>query len=155
MKYFSVLTFIVVFLSGQNLFAIETIALSGIDPLAFGSIAPGAGSQNVNDDLCVNRGGTSRNYEVTAVGDGTAGAFVLTNGSNEIALTINWNKNLGTNGNKTLSPNLAHSSTVPNNNKDCASGPNANIEAILSAQEIDQAIAGTYSGNIFITVATV
>ncbi|MDY6943401.1 MAG: hypothetical protein SVU69_10365 [Pseudomonadota bacterium] len=123
-----------------------TTALSSWD-----GVNPVSGS----DDLCVwsNSGG----YNVTAAGNGTSNAFELSDGTNAIPYSVQWNDVSGSDaGAQAMTSGSALASqTGASSGATCSSGASltARVIVTLGNSDLETAASGTYAGVLTLTVA--
>lgn len=130
--------------------AIRISQLNDINLGIFSGITALTGS----DSLCVYRNSNAP-YGVRVSGQGTAGAFVVASGGNQIPLQVTWNDGTGA---AVLSPGtlLSNRGNVYTAGVDCAAGTanNATLGVTATAAGMSAANPGQYSGVLTITVET-
>lgn len=130
------------------------VRLSGLVDFDFGVYTINTGGLQDDQDLCVWTNTNAGNYQVTASGDGTGSAFVVSNGSDEIPFEVWWNDVTGTTSNEELTPTVAKIQTAANTQTDdCSVGGNsANLEVIFNGSDLVSPANGSYSGNVTLLI---
>lgn len=101
---------------------------------------------------CVYRNGTGA-YQITATGDGVAGAFTLTDGTNTVAYSVDFDDGSGALA-MTSGTTLAGRTGADPGSATCATtGNNANVTATVLATDAATLPAGTYAGTLTLVVA--
>lgn len=126
------------------------IRMSDLTDFDFGTHVLNTGGVSMNDDICVYTNTSAGTYQVTATGDGTAGAFVVISGGNQIPFRVFWNNQTGTASNQILTAGVAKpSSNADTESETCAiGGNNANIEVEIEGAQLISQPNGTYTGDI-------
>jgi hypothetical protein len=131
------------------------IQISGLSNIAVPEFT-GSGDSAASDDVCVYSNNATGNYQVTATGSGTGGAFVLDHAtlSETVPYTAKWNDASGTTGNQALSSGvpLANQGNASSSALDCAGVPNANLEISVSEASMKANPSGNYQGNMAVLV---
>ncbi len=101
---------------------------------------------------CVYRNGTG-NYQITATGDGAAGAFTLTDGTNTVAYSVSYDDGSGAQG-ATSGVTLAGLTGADAASNTCAvTGDNATVQVTVAAADAATLPAATYAGTLTLVVA--
>lgn len=65
------------------------VQISGLSDIAFGTVDPSTAASSA-ENLCVWSNTSGKGYTVTALGSGTSNAFTLTDGTNNLAYSVEW-----------------------------------------------------------------
>jgi hypothetical protein len=139
--------------------AADTVRISGLSDLAFGSITNFATDSVLNESLCLAaKSPPGNNYRVTASGSGPGGAFALSSGSALLPFEVQWSATPGqTTGSQLLAnqPLTGLNSSSSNAADDCSKGPatTASLIVILRTAALASATSGTYTGTLTLLVA--
>lgn len=132
------------------------VQLSGLTDVSFlnqDPATPPASAQNV----CVWSNTSTKGYNVTATGSGTASAFTLANGALTVPYTVEWAQTSGQASGTALATGTAltgQKSTATN--ALCASGPSSTASLIVkmsTASLQTMQAATTYTGTLTLVVA--
>lgn len=127
------------------------VRITGLADLDLGTW-DGANPMAGSDAVCVYS--TTRAYTLTAMGSGAGNAFTLTDGTNTVAYSVNWQSEGGANNALTTGttvPNLGanHNSVTCNGH----ASDNATVTVSVSVAALSAIPAGTYTGTLTLTVA--
>jgi hypothetical protein len=138
----------------------NTVRISGLSDVAFGSISSFAADSVQSESLCLySKSPPTNNYRITASGSGPGGTFVLSSGSATLPFEVQWSDSAGRTSGSQLLPNQPltgqHSSAGAGSPDDCSSGPatTASLIVILRSAALSTAASGTYSGTLSLLVA--
>lgn len=127
------------------------VQISALDDIPLGAYT-GGGDMTGDDDLCVysNNGG----YDITATGNGAAGAFELIGGSANIPYTVAWATTAGAGTGTSLIAgvtlaNQGGTFTTPN----CNGADNAQVIVTVDDVALASAPADNYTGVLTLLVA--
>ena len=133
------------------------VKITGVGGITMDPGASALGSAIVSyDDVCIySNANADRTYKVTAVGDGAAGAFTVSNGTEALAYTVKFNDEIG-GGGDALTKGV-QSGELDNGSQSfgCTveSGTNASYEFTMSSAVAQGAVADDYIGALTLTVA--
>lgn len=140
--------------------AANQVRISGLSDVAFGSISNFAADSVRAQSLCLHaKSPPGNNYNITASGSGTGGAFLLSSGSAVLPFEVQWSDTPGQTTGTQLIPNQPltgqHSTSGSGSADDCSKGPatTATLIVILRSAAIASATSGTYSGSLTLLVA--
>ena len=128
------------------------IRIYGLEDFQLGRWVLGAGSLRANANLCVSirpRGP----YQITAYGQGTTNAFILSDAGEELPFRIFFNDRPRPNGAVELAPGQASGGFRGRRrgiNRQQCNRPTANISIFISDSDLASISAGRYSGTITI-----
>ncbi len=105
-----------------------------------------------SSNACVYRNGTGA-YQITASGDGAGGAFTLTDGTNSVAYSIDYDDGTGAQPMTTGITVLGRSGADPASSTCATTGDNATVTATVAAVDAATLPAGTYAGTLTLLVA--
>jgi hypothetical protein len=132
------------------------IELSGLSDVSFTNQDPSVAASNAQN-VCVWSNTSTKGYNVTASGSGTANAFTLANGAATVPYTVQWAGSSGqTSGTALVSGTALHGLTSTATNPTCASGPTSSASLIvnISAANLQtMQAAATYTGTLTLVVA--
>ena len=137
--------------------------ISGLVDLSVPSFTAGMGAQDLSENVCVYSDTPSGGYKITATStNGTAGAFAMINGANNLAYTVNWNAGgvgaLGAQGSVltsgTQSGSLSHASTTSATCSNNAS-PTARLDVNITQGSLDAAVEGVYTDTLTLLITPV
>lgn len=138
----------------------DTVRISGLSDVTFGSISNFAGDSVQSQSLCLySKSPPANNYRITASGSGPGGAFVLSSGSATLPFEVQWSDSAGQTTGSQLLPNqpltAQHSPTGAGSADDCSSGPGttASLVIILRSASLSAAASGSYNGTLSLLVA--
>lgn len=139
-----------------------SVEINNLSDVAFGTITNfGADAVNAQSVCVFAKSPPGDNYNITASGSGTGGAFLLSSGSANLPYDVQWadtpSKSVGTQlvANQPLTGQ--HSNYGNGNTGDCSRAPvpgvTASLIVILRSQAISAASSGNYSGTLTLLVA--
>ena len=138
----------------------DTVRISGLSDVAFGSISNFTGDSVQSQSLCLySKSPPANNYRITASGSGPGGAFLLSSGSATLPFEVQWSDLAGQTAGSQLLPNrpltAQHSPVGAGAADDCSSGPGttASLVIILRSGSLSAASSGSYSGTLSLLVA--
>jgi hypothetical protein len=113
----------------------------------------GVGNETKTDGVCVYQSGGNENYLVTATGDGSGGAFNVSDSSSgsTIPYQVKWRNSSNVWTWLTSGIPLATSS-ANTTAEDCGGAKNAKIRVKFTSSNLENAAPGDYSGDITITI---
>lgn len=132
------------------------VRISGLSDVAFTNVDPSVATANAQN-VCVWSNTSTRGYQLTATGSGTANAFTLANASLTVPYTVEWSGSSGQTSGTALSSGSALTGlTSTATNANCASGPAASASLIVrigaaSLQTMDASTS--YTGTLTLLVA--
>ncbi len=107
-------------------------------------------------NVCVWSNTATKNYTITATGNGSGSAFTLTNGTSTVPYSVGWASSINqTSGTDLLSGTASAAFTSTATNQTCASGPAASaslIVGITSADLSTMAANSNYLGTLTLLV---
>ena len=120
----------------------------------------GDGAVALTEDVCIYSTRPSGGYTVLATGDGAGEAFTLSNGSANIAYTVEWNAggvgNLSSGGvslsSNAVSGGLTGAATDSSSCSGAIPGPTARLIVGISEPEMARAPSGSYTGSLTLLV---
>ncbi|WFL76166.1 hypothetical protein P7228_09145 [Altererythrobacter arenosus] len=114
--------------------------------------SPATSSQSV----CVWSNTSTGAYSITATGSGTGNAFTLSDGSDEVAYSVQWNQAAGQSSGSTLATGAASATlTSAATHQTCTTGPafSASLIVGIDTTELSSMNAGSvYSGSLTLLV---
>ncbi len=132
------------------------IELSGLTDVSFTNQDPSVAAANAQN-VCVWSNTSTKGYNVTATGSGTANAFTLSNGAATVPYTVEWAGSSGqTSGTALASGTALTGLTSAATNPTCSSGPTSSaslVVRITSATLQGMQAATTYTGTLTLVVA--
>lgn len=147
-------------LEGAPASAGDTVRISGLTDVAFGSISSFAGDAVQSESLCLySKSPPANHYRITARGSGPGGAFLLSSGGANLPFEVQWSDSPGQTSGSQLLPNQPltgqQSSAGAGSADDCSSGPGAtaSLIVILRSASLSAAASGTYNGTLSLLVA--
>jgi len=133
----------------------QSVNIYNLSDVAFGTISSVAANQTVAQTLCVYSSVT--NYTVRATGSGTSGAFTLSNGTAQLAYTVQWAAAAGQTSGTLLTAGVGQRFTPGGLNILCSlSGllaGQASLIVTLPAANLSTAQAGNYTGTLSLMVS--
>lgn len=132
------------------------VQLSGLTDVSFANQDPATAAANAQN-VCVWSNTSTKGYNVTASGSGTASALTLANGALTVPYTVEWAQTSGQVSGTPLATGAAltgQKSTATN--ALCASGPSSTASLIVkmsTASLQSMQAATTYSGTLTLVVA--
>jgi hypothetical protein len=128
----------------------------GSDQFSLGNYDPAVPADLVaTDTFCVFRNKTSGTFAIELEGDGGTTAttdFKIDDGTNDLAYTVKYNDDSTGTLVAYATPGTTLTGQSANTNPVCASGITAGLEITVAQADADAAIAGTYTGNLTVTV---
>ena len=132
------------------------VQISGLVDVSFANQDPSTAASNAQN-LCVWSNTSTRGYNVTATGSGTANAFTLANGALTVPYSVEWAASSGQSSGATLTSGAALTGlTSTATNATCAAGPSSTASLIvkISASNLQSMAAATnYTGTLTLVVA--
>ncbi|MDC0359041.1 hypothetical protein OAO01_09515 [Oligoflexia bacterium] len=131
------------------------VKISHVANLTLPSWTGAPGSIATSDDLCIYTNDSAAVYRVTATGDGSGGAFEVSDLlTNTMSYKIRWNDQTGTTGNVELTSGSqsAQQSGANTTAQDCSGGDNANVEILIENSELTLTPSGTFTGTLTLLV---
>ena len=129
--------------------------ITGLTDVSFLNQDPTSDASSAQD-VCVWSNTATKAYTITATGDGTAGAFTLSDGSGTVPYSVEWNATSGQSSGSALSTGVASGSlTSTATNQNCASGPSSSASLIVKLASADlstMATGSTYAGTLTLLV---
>ena len=134
----------------------QITAFSDISMSAFDGVNPTHG----RDDVCVYTNDPAGKYAVRARGDGAASAFTVTDGTDVLAYHVYFNNQASSDTGEfelLVAEDFADHKDITNGNTtsvDCSGGTalNAQIHLKMLKADLEAVEAGTYHGNVIVTV---
>jgi hypothetical protein len=130
--------------------------ITGLSDVSFLNQDPtsaASGAQNV----CVWSNTATKNYTVTATGDGASNAFTLANGALTVPYSVQWNASSGQTSGTALTAGTASATlTSTATHQICSSGPTSSASLIVGIGTADlgaMQAATTYTGVLTLVVA--
>ena len=140
--------------------AADTVRISGLSDVAFGSISSFSTDAVNAQDVCLYAKNPPQNaYRITASGSGAGGAFTLSSGTATLPFEVQWSDRAGqTVGTQLVAnqPLTAQNSSIgAGSADDCSSGvaATASLILILRSAAVAAASSGDYSGSLTLLVA--
>ena len=115
----------------------------------------GTGDLTSDYTLCVYvQNDNESNYEVTGTGDGAGNAYILTNGTSDISMTVEYEEDSAP-GWVVLNENIATIFPNPNTaDETCGVGGNsAKVRVTVDESVMQYTTSGSYSGNVSLLVS--
>jgi hypothetical protein len=135
-------------LSPASAAAADKVSVSDLADLAFGQLNMTT-NQTLSENVCAYSGSATSGYAVQAIGDGSAGAFTLFNGSATLPYLVSWadspGRTVGSARALTAGVSLA-GFTSSANNRNCNGGPTATLLVTIQGSAAGSAQVGDYSG---------
>ena len=132
----------------------DRVQVSGLEDINFGTFT--SGDFDYDYPLCVYSNTPTARYGVTVTGDGSGGAYTLTNGTDTIPYTLYWNETAGTTvGEMVLSAGvkLGNRSNANQQSYTCSTGgDSANFHIWIQEANMQGITNGTYTGTITVLV---
>jgi hypothetical protein len=130
------------------------VRISSLDDIALGTWS-GSGDMTGSDNACV--WSTTRKYQITATGSGTAGAFTLTNGGatpSTIAYSVQWAGTSGAGSGSAMTSGTALTGqTTSTTSTTCGGSTNSTLLIRVLDADLSSAPAATYTGTLTLVVA--
>jgi hypothetical protein len=133
----------------------DKVRLTGLADVAFGTVNP-ALDQTSSENLCAFSNSNTNGYSVTAIGNGAGGAFTLDSGSDTLPYEVRWAGASGqANGTALTAGTPTPGFISAASQQSCNSGPpaSATLTVIVRANALGSVQAGSYTGNLQITIA--
>lgn len=135
----------------------EMIRITGLDDLDMGTYDPASpGDMTANSVFCVYRNSTGGEYTLELEGDGGLDAttdFEIDNGTEELAYTVDFgDDSSGALSNYATPGSLLTDQVANSTDATCTSGVQAEIEVTVDGADALAAQAGTYTGDLIVTV---
>lgn len=132
------------------------VQLSGLNDVSFANQDPATAAVSPQN-LCVWSNTSTKGYNVTASGSGTANAFTLANGALNVPYSVEWSQSSGQSSGTALTAGTALTGLKSTaTNALCAAGPSSTASLIVkmstSSLQTMQA-ATTYTGTLTLVVA--
>jgi len=133
------------------------VRISGLSDVTFSNVDPSVAASNAQN-VCVWSNTSTRGYNITATGSGTANAFTLASGAlPAVPYTVQWASSSGqTSGTSLASGTALVGQTSSATNQDCSAGPAASASLVVgvSSSTLQSMTAGvTYNGTLTLVVA--
>lgn len=133
------------------------VRITGLDDLNMGTYDPAApGDMTASSVFCVYRNSTGGEYTLTLEGDGGVDAttdFEIDNGTDELAYTVDFGDDSAGTLTNYATPAAALTDQVANSvDATCSTGVQAELEVTVSDADALSARAGTYTGDLIVTV---
>lgn len=132
----------------------DRVQISGLEDIDFGTFV--SGDFNYDYPVCVYSNTPTARYGVTITGDGTGGAYTLTNGTDTIPYNVYWNETAGTTTGEmllTAGTKLGNRSGANQQSYTCASGgDSANIHVWIQDANMRDVTNGTYTGTMTVFI---
>jgi hypothetical protein len=129
--------------------------LTGLSDVSFG-VVPSFADQTASQSVCAYTSSATQRYSVSAVGDGSGGAFQLSSGSAQLPYEVLWaDASNQTSGTSLDAGTATGGFTSTTNQQTCNSGPpsTASLTIIIRSAALNAAQAGDYSGTLQVTIA--
>ena len=133
----------------------DKVRLTGLSDANFGTIN-GTIDQTISQNVCAYSNSATTGYSVTALGSGSGGAFSLASGSAQMSYDLLWSDAANQIGGRSLAPGIIESGfTAGSSQQFCNSGPSstASLTVVIRSVALASARAGSYSGQLTITIA--
>ncbi len=128
----------------------DEVRISNLTDINLGVFA--GADANGSSAACVYRNGTGA-YQITATGDGAGGAFTLTDGTNSVAYSIDFDDGTGALPMTSGLPVIGRTGADPASSTCATTGNNAVVSATVAAVDAATLPAGTYAGTLTLLVA--
>jgi len=132
------------------------IQLSGLTDISFANQDPATSASNAQN-VCVWSNTSTKGYNVTATGSGSANAFTLSGGAQTVAYTVEWAGSTGQSSGTALTAGSALTGlTSAATSATCASGASSSASLIVkipSANLQGMQAATNYTGMLTLVVA--
>ncbi|WP_294120402.1 hypothetical protein [Sphingomonas sp.] len=133
------------------------VRISGLSDVTFSNVDPSVAASNAQN-VCVWSNTSTRGYNITATGSGTANAFTLASGALPVVpYTVQWASTSGQTSGTSLTTGTAFvGQTSSATNQDCSAGPasSASLVVGISSATLQSMTAGaTYNGTLTLVVA--
>ncbi|MCH8614864.1 hypothetical protein LZ016_01920 [Sphingomonas sp. SM33] len=132
------------------------VQISKLADVSFTNQDPSVNASNAQS-VCVWSNTSTKGYNVTATGSGTANAFTLANGALTVPYSVEWAGSSGQSSGSALTAGTALTGlTSTATNMNCASGPATSASLIVkisSANLQTMQAATTYTGTLTLVVA--
>jgi spore coat protein U-like protein len=129
----------------------QRVQISELGDVSFGLLTNLNADTVRNQDICVYS--QSNGYNVRAFGNGSGGAFTLSDGANMLAYEVQWNSSAGQVVGTTLAANAPLTGQLSSaQQRSCNQGPSASLIIVLRSAALSSATAGTYTGTLTLVV---
>ena len=133
------------------------VRISGLSDVTFSNVDPSVAASNAQN-VCVWSNTSTRGYNITASGSGSANAFTLASGALPVVpYTVQWASSSGqTSGTSLATGTALVGQTSSATNQDCSAGPasSASLVVGISSATLQSMTAGaTYNGTLTLVVA--
>jgi len=132
------------------------VQLSGLSDVAFTNQDPSVAAANAQN-VCVWSNSSTKGYNITATGSGTANAFTLSNGAATVPYSVEWAGSSGQSSGTALSSGSALTGlTSTATNPTCSAGPGSSASLMVkisSASLQGMQAATSYTGTLTLVVA--
>jgi hypothetical protein len=132
------------------------VQLSGLTDVAFTNQDPASPASNAQN-VCVYSNTSTKGYNVTASGSGSASAFTLSNGAATVPYSVEWAGTSSQSSGTSLTSGTALTGlTSTATNPTCSAGPSSTaslVVKITSASLQGMQAATTYTGTLSLVVA--
>ena len=129
--------------------------ITGLSDVAFTNQDPASAASSAQN-VCVWSNTATKRYTITATGDGSGGAFTLTNAALTVPYSVQWASASGaTNGTALTAGAVSALLTSTATQQTCSSGPSASASLIVGIASTDLSAmqaATTYSGVLTLLV---
>ena len=133
-----------------NLTVLDEVRISGLEDITLGTFA--GLDLTGSSAACVYRSGTG-DYEITAEGDGAANAFTLSDGTNTVAYTVDYDDGTGASAMTSGTALTGQTGGDPGSDTCATTGDNGTIDVEILATDMASLPAGAYTGVLTLTVA--
>ena len=133
------------------------VRISGLSDVTFSNVDPSVNATDAQN-VCVWSNTSTKGYNITATGSGTAGAFTLASGALPVVpYTVEWAASSGqTSGTSLTAATALTGQTSTATNSDCSAGPSASASLVVSigSATLQTMSSGvTYNGTLTLLVA--
>lgn len=131
------------------------VRISGLENVTFASVDPSTNASSAQN-VCVFSNTASGGYNITATGDGTAGAFTLANGAlSPVSYSVAFADTADqTSGSALTSGSSLTGLTSSAANQNCTGGETASLIVGIASSELQKMQAGlSYAGTLTLVVA--
>ena len=133
--------------------AAQLVRITKLSNANFGTISSFGSDSKKSQNVCVYS--SSGEYNVTATGSGTGGAFTLSGSSATLPYEVQWSSSSGQTSGTSLSPGIALSGLSSGAlSSNCNIGPSttASLIIVIRASEKSSATAASYSGTLTLMI---
>lgn len=121
----------------------QLVRISGLSDIALGTVTSAPATGNTTACIYSNSAG---NYSITATGSGTAGAFTVTDGTNNISYSSTWDDGVAGATALTAGTALTGRQGASTTSVTCGGGSNSTFAITFSEADIAAAPQGNYTG---------